>query len=96
MSLEFLVIDYDTRRQINKRNEALRFLQMAYPLKWIYDSPDSAGPVLDLVENGSIKIIDPMISGTDRISYVPMEAALNNSHCANVVSAASKLFGEAK
>ena len=95
MSLEFLVIDYDTRRQINKRNEALRFLQMAYPSKWINDSPDSAGPVLDLVENGLIRIEDPMIFGTGKITWGGTITMPTKAH-QDVIRAASKLFGEAK
>ena len=96
MSLEFLVIDYDARRQINKRNEALRFIQMAYPSKWINDSPDSAGPVLDLVENGLIRIEDPMIFGTGQITWSISNNNRHKEHSENVVNAASKLFGEAK
>ena len=45
------------------RKRALCFLQEVYSLRNIKDTPDSAGPVLDFVEQDLIRIQDPSIYG---------------------------------
>ena len=49
------------------RSDALRFLKAVYKSRVVEDSPDDAGPVLDLVEKDIVRIQDPMmhsINGT--------------------------------
>lgn len=41
------------------RKRALKFLQKFYPSRDLHDTPDSAGPLLDLVEKDVIRIPDP-------------------------------------
>jgi hypothetical protein len=52
------------------RSTALRFLQSVYPSQTITDTPDSAGPLLDLVERDVMRVQDPMMYGS-RIAIVP-------------------------
>ena len=52
------------------RNRALGFLQEVYPSRKIEDTPESAGPLLDFVEQDVVRIQDPMMYGK-RIQVVP-------------------------
>ena len=52
------------------RKRALFFLQEVYPSRKIEDIPESAGPVLDFVEQDLIRIQDPSMYGK-RIQVVP-------------------------
>ncbi len=52
------------------RNRALYFLQEVYPSRKIEDTPESAGLLLDLVEQDLIRIQDPLMYGK-RIQVVP-------------------------
>jgi len=52
------------------RSDALQFLQDVYPTSHIVDTPESAGPLLDLVEKDLIRIRDPAMYGS-RIGVIP-------------------------
>lgn len=52
------------------RSRALFFLQEVYPSKNIEDTPESAGSLLDLVEQDVVRIQDPSMYGK-RIQVVP-------------------------
>lgn len=52
------------------RVDALRFLKKVYKSRIIEDSPEDAGPMLDLVEKDIIRIQDPMmhsVNGTIQV-----------------------------
>lgn len=53
-----------------ERGRALEFIQRVYPSKTITDTPESAGPLLDLVEQDIVRIQDPMMYGK-RIEVTP-------------------------
>lgn len=46
-----------------ERRRALEFLKKFYPSRVIEDTPESAGPVLDLVEQDLFRIPDPDFHG---------------------------------
>ena len=46
-----------------ERARALSFIQRVYPSSVITDSPNSAGPLLDLVERDIVRIQDPAMYG---------------------------------
>ena len=52
------------------RNEALKYLQKVYPSSVISDTPESAGPMLDLVSKDIIRVQDPYMYGK-HIAIVP-------------------------
>ena len=45
------------------RRDALEFLRVLYPDRTIEDSPECAGPLLDLVEKDFLRIRDPAMHG---------------------------------
>lgn len=49
------------------RKSALEFLQKIFPE--LADTPDSVGPLLDLVEADIVRVLDPMMHG-EQISLV--------------------------
>ena len=49
------------------RNIALEFLQKYYPEKNISDSINSAGPLLDFVEQDIVRIQDPMMHSNAQV-----------------------------
>lgn len=53
-----------------ERSSALKFIQRVYPNYTISDTPDSAGPLLDLVERDVMRVQDPSMYG-NRIAIVP-------------------------
>jgi hypothetical protein len=53
-----------------ERWRALGFIKKVYPSRTIEDTPECAGPLLDLVEKDIVRIQDPMMYGT-RIEVVP-------------------------
>ena len=77
MNIEFATCD---------RNRALGFLQQVYPSKTITDTPDCAGPLLDLVEKDIVRIQDPMMYG-NRISVSPSADNWDEKYRAEVVAA---------
>lgn len=46
-----------------ERHRALGYLKAVYPSSDVFDTPESAGPMLDLVDNDIIRIQDPMMYG---------------------------------
>lgn len=52
------------------RSSALGFLKKVYPSKGITDTKESAGPLLDFVEQDIVRIQDPLMHG-DRIEVIP-------------------------
>lgn len=83
MNIEFATCD---------RARALKYIQEVYPSKTITDTPDSAGPLLDLVEKDIVRVQDPMMYGS-RIAISPNANNWNESYRDQVV-AACKLFTE--
>ena len=65
-----------------------------YPSKVITDTPDCAGPLLDLVEKDIVRIQDPMMYG----GKISVSQSANNwdEKYRDEVIAACKLFSEAK
>jgi len=53
-----------------ERNKALDWIRQVYPSATIEDAPESAGPLLDFIEQDRIRIQDPMMYG-HRINVVP-------------------------
>lgn len=52
------------------RKSALEYIQKIYPSHRIEDSPESAGPILDLVEKDIVRIQDLMMYGS-QIQIIP-------------------------
>jgi len=52
------------------RYRALGFLRTLYPSATVEDTPESAGPVLDMVERDVFRIPDPMMHG-GRVTIYP-------------------------
>ena len=53
-----------------ERARALDFIRRVYPTRTVDDSPECAGPVLDLVERDIVRIQDPLMYGPT-IQVVP-------------------------
>ena len=70
-----------------ERKRALEFIQRVYPSKKITDTPDCAGPLLDLVEKDIVRIQDPMMYG-DRIAISPNAKNWKEEYREQVVKAA--------
>ena len=73
-----------------ERKRALEFLQSVYPSKPITDTPDCAGPLLDLVEKDIVRIQDPAMYG-NRIEVSPNATNWKEEYREQVI-AACKLF----
>ena len=71
------------------RARALAFIQKVYPSKVITDTPECAGPLLDLVEADIVRVQDPLMHGAN-IEVIPA-TNWKEEHRADVV-AACKLF----
>lgn len=69
-----------------ERKRALEFIQRVYPSKAITDTPESAGPLLDLVERDIIRIQDPAMYG-NRIGVSPNASNWDEKYRDEVVSA---------
>jgi len=52
------------------RKRALQFLQQVYPSGNVEDTPESAGPLLELVEQDIVRVQDPAMYG-NQIQVVP-------------------------
>ncbi len=78
MNIEFATCD---------RKRALEFIQRVYPSKKITDTPDCAGPLLDLVEKDIVRIQDPMMYG-NRIEISPNAKNWKEEYREQVVKAA--------
>lgn len=68
-----------------ERGDALRYMQTASPADDITDSPECAGPVLDLVERDVLRVQDPLMHGS-RIAIIAGKAYSDSDEAA--VSAA--------
>jgi len=74
-----------------ERNRALGFIQKVYPSKTITDTPESAGPLLDFVEQDLVRVQDPMMYGS-QIQIVPGSKWAENDETRQKVMDACKLF----
>jgi hypothetical protein len=75
-----------------ERKRALEFIQRVYPSKTITDTPECAGPLLDLVERDIVRIQDPMMYG-DRIAVSPNAKNWDEKYRDEVI-AACRLFAD--
>lgn len=73
------------------RNRALEFIQKVYPSKIITDTPDSAGKLLDFVEQDLVRIEDPMMYG-NRIQVVPGKRWFEDDVIRQQIIDACKIF----
>jgi hypothetical protein len=73
------------------RKEALKRIQQVYPNQEIYDTPDSAGILLDYVEKDLIRIQDPFMYGK-RIQVVPGKKWIENNEIRKNIIDACKIF----
>jgi hypothetical protein len=74
-----------------ERKRALGYIQKVYPSKKITDSPESAGPLLDFVEQDMVRIQDPFMYG-NRIQVVPGKKWKENAASRAAIINACKLF----
>ena len=75
------------------RKSALGFLKKLYPDSEVSDTPESAGPVLDYVEQDIIRIPDPYMHGS-RVAIYPSKNWREDIQ--DEVHAALKTFHEAQ
>lgn len=73
-----------------ERKRALEFIQRVYPSKSITDTPDCAGPLLDLVERDIVRIQDPTMYG-NKIAVSPNANNWNETYRDEVVAACKKV-----
>lgn len=73
------------------RITALAFIRKVYPNQQIEDTPESAGPLLDLAEKDVVRIQDPMMYGK-RIAVVPGRNWEETDQMRAVVIEACSLF----
>lgn len=73
-----------------ERKRALSFLQTAAPNDGITDTPESAGPLLDLVEKDVLRVQDPMMHG-NKIAVVAGNK-YDDSHEKNVQEVAAQFM----
>jgi hypothetical protein len=74
-----------------ERKRALSYIQQVYPSKAITDTPDSAGSLLDLVEQDLVRIQDPMMHGS-RIAVIPGGKYKEDAEMRAKIVAACKIF----
>lgn len=53
-----------------ERHRALEYMKRVYPSRTISDTPESAKPILDLIDQDILRLQDPMMYG-GRIALVP-------------------------
>lgn len=73
-----------------ERNRALHFLQTVAPDDGIADTPESAGPLLDLVEQDLLRVQDPLMHGN--MIAVVAGAKYDDSHEEKVQAVASQFM----
>jgi len=73
------------------RKSALEFLQRVYPSQEITDTPESAGTLLDFVEQDLVRIQDPMMYG-NKIQVVPGKKWIEDADTREKIVAACRLF----
>lgn len=74
------------------RSTALGFIQQLYPARDITDTEDSAGPLLNYVEQDIVRIPDPNMHGPT-VEVIP-STNWNESHRALVVAACVHMLRE--
>ena len=73
------------------RKSALGFIQRVYPSRTIEDTPESAGPLLDLVEQDLVRVQDPMMHGSSP-QVIPGTKWIESEEARARVVAACELF----
>ena len=73
-----------------ERKRALSYIQQAYPGRTVTDTPECAGPLLDLVEQDIVRIQDPAMYGT-RINVSPNATNWKEEYREQVVAAGELL-----
>jgi hypothetical protein len=76
-----------------ERNRALSYIQKVYPSKEITDTTESAGPLLDMVEEDLVRIQDPMMYG-NQIQVIPGKKWTESDELRDKVITACKIFTE--
>ena len=74
-----------------ERKRALEYIETVYPSAKITDTPDSAGPLLDLVEKDFVRIQDPMMYG-NRIQVIPGKRWIENKEIRQTITNLCQLF----
>ena len=74
-----------------ERNRALKYIQQVYPNKIITDTAESAGPLLNFVEQDIVRIQDPLMYG-NRIEVVPGKKWVENEKIREQIAEACRLF----
>lgn len=73
-----------------ERWRALEFIKKVYPSRTITDTPDCAGPLLDLVEKDIVRIQDPLMYG-NRIAVSPNAKNWDEKYRDEVIAACKVL-----
>jgi hypothetical protein len=84
MHIEFATCD---------RRRALEFIRKVYPSREVTDTPESAGPLLDLVEKDVMRIQDPMMYGMN-IQAVPGKNWVESPELRAEMAAVAREFHE--
>lgn len=74
-----------------ERNRALAFMQAVEPGAGLTDTPESAGPVLDLVERDVLRVQDPLMHGKQIAVIAGMK--YTDAHDAEIQPAVKVLLG---
>jgi len=74
-----------------ERKKALEYIQKVFPSLSITDSDDSAGPLLDFVEQDIVRIQDPFMYG-NKIQVVPGKKWVEHKETRERIVAACKIF----
>jgi len=74
-----------------ERKRGLEYIQRVCPSKAITDTPESAGPLLDFVEQDLVRIQDPFMYG-NRIAVVPGKKWTEDTETRDKVANACKMF----
>lgn len=78
--------DMDIEFATCEHKQALEFIQQVYPSKTITDTPECAGPLLDLVERDIVCVQNPMMYG-NQIVISPNATNWDEKYRDEVVSA---------
>ena len=74
-----------------ERRRALGYIQQVYPSQTITDTPDSAGPLLDFVEEDLVRIQDPFMYGGN-IQVVPGKKWVEDDNTRAKIVTACNIF----
>jgi len=75
----------------SNRKDALCYLQDVLPHKKITDTPDSAGPLLDFVQQGIVRVQDPKMHGS-RIHVMPGDNYVESKELRQKIVDACRIF----